>query len=246
VAHPRGRRSLRSPRRRAERTRSLPHPHVPTVTHRGDLAALLAGIALLVVTALAVDGDSAVGLEVDVFRFVNGDVWLPYWPVWLLMQCGSVLAIYASAALALAFRRYRLTVALLLAGTAAWWLAKAVKELFGRPRPGELLSAVELRHAPTEGLGFVSGHAAVAAALAAAAWPWLGRTGRIVAVTLVVVVGVARTYVGAHLPLDALGGAGLGVAIAAVVRFVVTPEPHRPAVVPAPASAPEAEPSSDL
>ena len=103
---------------------------------------------------------------------------------------------------------------------------------------------MELRHAPADGLGFVSGHAAVAAALAAAAWPWLGRTGRIVAVGLVVVVCVARIHVGAHLPLDVIGGVGLGVAIATVVRFVVTPEPHRPAVAPvAPAPAPEAEPS---
>jgi hypothetical protein len=42
-----------------------------------------------------------------------------------------------------------------------------------------------------------------------------------------------------------VGGAALGLAIAAVVRFVVTPEPHRPAVTPAPTPAPEpeAEPS---
>ena len=221
---------------RAERTAPLPHRHVPTVTHRGDLAALLAGLAVLLVTAVPVDAGSVVGPERGVFRFLNDDVWLPYWPVWLLMQLGSVVAIYASAALALAFRRYRLTVALLLAGTAAWWLAKAVKAMIDRPRPAELLADVELRHAPTEGLGFVSGHASVAAALASAAWPWLGRTGRIVAVTLVVVVGLARVWVGAHLPLDVVGGAGLGLAIAAVVRFVVTPEPHRPAAAAAPAA----------
>jgi len=191
---------------------------------------------VLVVTALSVDAGSVVGPERGVFRFLNGDLSLPYWPVWLLMQLGSVVAIYASAALAFAFGRYRLTLALLLAGTAAWWLAKAVKSVVERPRPGLLLPRVELRHAPTEGLGFVSGHAAVAAALAGAAWPWLGRTGRLVAVTLVVVVGVARIYVGAHLPLDVIGGAGLGLAIAAVVRFVVTPEPHRPAATPAPAA----------
>src|SRR5215213_9272703 len=99
VARPRGRRSLRSPSRRAERT-ALPHRHVPTVTHRGDLAALVVGLAVLVVSALPVDAGSVGGLERDAFRIVNGDVWLPYWPVWLLMQLGSVVAIYASAALA--------------------------------------------------------------------------------------------------------------------------------------------------
>jgi undecaprenyl-diphosphatase len=202
-------------------------------------------VAVLVVTALPVDAGSVIGPEADVFHVLNDDLALPYWPVWVLMQMGSVLAIYAIAAVALAFRRYRLTVALLLAGTAAWWLAKVVKGMIERPRPAELLSGVELRHAPTEGLGFVSGHAAVVAALASAAWPWLGRPGRIAAVTAVVIVGVARIYVGAHLPLDVVGGAALGLALAAVVRFVVTPEPHRPAVTPAPTPAPEpeAEPS---
>jgi membrane-associated phospholipid phosphatase len=192
-----------------------------------------------VLSALLVDAASVGWLERDVFRVLNDDLALPYVPVWLLMQFGSVVAVYACAGAALAARRYRLTVALLLAGTAAWWLAKGVKAVIERPRPAELLSGVELRHAPTEGLGFVSGHAAVATALAGAAWPWLGRTGRIIAVTLVVIVCTARIYVGAHLPLDVIGGVGLGLAIAAVVRFVVTPEPHRPAATPAEETASE-------
>ena len=212
--------------------------HIPTVTHKGDLAALLVGLAVLVVSALPIDGVAVGGLETEAFRLLNEDLRVPYWPVWGLMQFGSVVAVYACAGAALAYRRYRLTVALLLAGTAAWWAAKGVKAFFDRPRPAEILDGVELRHAPTEGLGFVSGHAAVATALAAAAWPWLGRTGRIVAVTLVVIVCLARIYVGAHLPLDVVGGIGLGLVVAAVVRFVVTPEPHRPAA-PAPAPAPE-------
>ena len=245
MARPRGRRSLRSPPRRAERTAPLPHRHVPTVTHLGDLAALLAGLAALVVSSLPIDGVAVGGLETDVFRLLNDDLRLPYVPVWVLMQFGSVVAVYACAGAALGYRRYRLTVALLLAGTAAWWAAKGVKTLFDRPRPVEILGGVELRDAPTEGLGFVSGHASVATALAAAAWPWLGRTGRSVAVALVGAVSLARIYVGAHLPLDVVGGIGLGLVIAAVVRFVVTPEPHRPAMAPPPAPAPqpEAEPT---
>jgi membrane-associated phospholipid phosphatase len=194
--------------------------HIPTVTHKGDLAALLVGLAVLVVSSLPIDGVAVGGFEEEVFRLFN-DVWLPYWPVWGLMQFGSVVAVYVCAAVALAYRRYRLTLALLLAGTAAWWAAKGVKALFDRPRPADILSGVELRHAPTEGLGFVSGHASVATALAAAAWPWLGRTGRAVAVTLVVIVCLARIHVGAHLPLDVVGGAGLGLAVGGAVRLLL-------------------------
>lgn len=58
--------------------------------------------------------------------------------------------------------------------------------------------------------GFVSGHSAVAAALATAAAPYLSRRLRRVAWALALTVGLARVYVGAHLPLDVVGGLLVG------------------------------------
>jgi undecaprenyl-diphosphatase len=40
---------------------------------------------------------------------------------------------------------------------------------------------------------------------------------------LVVVICLTRMYVGAHLPLDVVGGAGLGLAIAGVLRLPASP-----------------------
>ena len=77
-----------------------------------------------------------------------------------------------------------------------------------------------LRHSPSGGLGFVSGHAAVAAFLATMAWPYLGRAARWVVGAAAVLVCLARVYVGAHLPLDVLGGAALGLAVAGAVRLI--------------------------
>jgi undecaprenyl-diphosphatase len=71
------------------------------------------------------------------------------------------------------------------------------------------------------GRGFISGHAATLAALAAVAWPWHGRRGRIAAAVVVVVVCLTRIYVGAHLPLDVVGGAGLGLAVGGAVRLLL-------------------------
>ncbi len=65
------------------------------------------------------------------------------------------------------------------------------------------------------GLGFPSGHTAVAAALATAAGPYLGRRGRRISWCGIWIVAIARIYVGAHFPLDTVGGAALGWVIGA-------------------------------
>jgi hypothetical protein len=66
----------------------------------------------------------------------------------------------------------------------------------------------------------VSGHSAVAVALATVASPFLGRRARRIAWVLAGCVCVARIYVGAHLPFDVLGGAALGWAAGALVLLV--------------------------
>jgi membrane-associated phospholipid phosphatase len=83
--------------------------------------------------------------------------------------------------------------------------------LVDRGRPGTLLEDVELRAgAPTDGLGFLSGHATVAFALAAILSPYLSHGQRAVAYALAAGVVFARVHIGAHLPLDVIAGAALG------------------------------------
>jgi undecaprenyl-diphosphatase len=59
----------------------------------------------------------------------------------------------------------------------------------------------------------------VAAATAALVAPRLPQPWSALAWAWGLAVGPLRTYVGAHLPLDVVGGAGLGVAIAAAARM---------------------------
>jgi membrane-associated phospholipid phosphatase len=80
---------------------------------------------------------------------------------------------------------------------------------------------VVVRGATPHGLGFVSGHIAVVTSLAFVAWPWLPRWGRWAAGAAVVAVFLTRMYVGAHLPLDMVGGAALGLAVGALVRLLL-------------------------
>ena len=87
-----------------------------------------------------------------------------------------------------------------------------MKSVVGRERPAGLPVGAVLHEGAVGGVGFISGHAAVAAALATAAAPYLGRRGRRTVWALAWAVALARVYVGAHLPLDIVGGvaAGLG------------------------------------
>jgi membrane-associated phospholipid phosphatase len=119
------------------------------------------------------------------------------------------------------FRRWWLALGLLVAGTGTYLAAKVVKGSRPRGRPAGLLSDVVIRGAEAHGRGFVSGHAATLTAPAVVAWPWLGRRSRPAVAVLVVVVCLARVYVGAHLPLDVVGGAALGLAVGGPVRLAL-------------------------
>jgi undecaprenyl-diphosphatase len=122
---------------------------------------------------------------------------------------------------AAAFRRWRLAAGLLLAGAGVYLLAKVVKGIVPRGRPDRLLDDVVIRGTAALGRGFVSGHAAVVTSLLVVAWPWLNRPARIGCSVLVAAVCLARVHVGAHFPLDVVGGAALGLAVAGLVRLVI-------------------------
>lgn len=191
------------------------------VRGRPEAVLVAVGVLVLLVAALPVSPDRVPGAETAVFRLLNGSTVLPFVLLWPVMQLGNVLVVPGSALLAAALRRWRLAAGLLVGGTAAYYAAKVVKDVVVRPRPTGLLSDVVVRGAEAHGRGFVAGHATVVVALAAIAWPWLGSRGRVLVAVLATVVCLARVYVGAHLPLDVVGGAGLGLAVAGVVRLAL-------------------------
>jgi undecaprenyl-diphosphatase len=98
--------------------------------------------------------------------------------------------------------------------TASWALAKGIKRIVRRGRPTALVPGTHIRGKEATGGGYLSGHAAVATALMAAA----ASASSPKLAGLAGVVGVARMYVGAHLPLDVIGGVGLGLVVDATAR----------------------------
>jgi glycosyltransferase 2 family protein len=208
--------------------RARERPELLLPRHVGDLVRLAAAVALLVATAELVHRDRVAALEVDAFRLLNDLPGFLYPPVWAVMQLGNLLAVPAVAALAALTRRFRLALNLLVAGVGVWFLAILVKGLVERGRPAHFLHDVHIRGVPASGLGYVSGHAAVAVALASVASPYLGRRARPLVWGLAITVCLSRLYVGAHLPLDVVGAAAVGWAAGALVHLLLGAPGGRP------------------
>jgi uncharacterized membrane protein YbhN (UPF0104 family)/membrane-associated phospholipid phosphatase len=200
--------------------------------HPGDVLRVVLGALILLATMQAIHQHRIGVRETDVFRVIN-DLALPGWtwpPIWLVMQLGVIGAVPLVAGLALLTRRLRLALYAALAGGAIYLVAKVIKEFVQRGRPQTLLDGVNILGEPARGLGYVSGHSAVAVALATVASPFLGRRARRVAWVLAGCVCVARIYVGSHLPFDVLGGAALGWAAGSLVLLAFGAPTGQPSV----------------
>ncbi len=188
--------------------------------HASDLVRAAAGLSIGLVISLFAARGFILDLEVNVFRLVNE---LPEGllvPLEVIMQLGALAAAPALALVAIAAGRRRFGVDLAIAGSAAWMIARVVKMIADRGRPDALLAEIVVRGAPAHGLGFASGHTAVAACLATVAAGHTKRPVRYLCWSLAITVGIARIYVGAHFPLDVVAGAFLGWAVGSTVRFI--------------------------
>ena len=182
----------------------------------------MAAAATLAVSAkVATDGVPAV--EVRVFHAVNR---LPasLEPVlWPPMQMGSLWGPFIAGGVAWwRWRSWRPAVGAVVAGVVAWQLAKLIKNVVERGRPlDEIEDVIRRLGTPKDGLGFVSGHSAVAFSVVTVLSPYVDRRTRWALYALAAVVAVARIHVGAHLPVDTVGGAAMGVLVGQAWRIGV-------------------------
>lgn len=190
---------------------------------RAQLTALATGSGVFLVSTALVWDDNIPPGEEQLFEFINGwPDWIA-WPLYPVMQFGMVVAPFVAGGLAWYLTRKRQpALALVTTGFGMWILAKVVKALVDRPRPGQLLEDVAYRvDGGPDGLGYVSGHAVVGFAIATIASPYLSKRWRATLWALAAGAATLRVYVGAHLPLDSIGGAGLGVAAGAIALLIV-------------------------
>jgi undecaprenyl-diphosphatase len=130
--------------------------------------------------------------------------------LWLILAAGAALLWRRPEILALVF------VAYLVAETSS----QLLRHLIGRDRPPAANPDPEpLVHAPGDP-AFPSGHAATSFACAAVL-AWLTPLNPVPLFAVATLVAFSRVYVGVHYPLDAVGGAVLGLAVATALRRLV-------------------------
>jgi membrane-associated phospholipid phosphatase len=188
---------------------------------RRDLIVLAASLAVFAVCAVVAANGRVGPVERAVFDAINR---LPEWlhrPMLLAQYLGVLAMPLVVAVVALAFRRWRLAAALVLVVPLKLGLARVVMVLVPREGPGTTVPDAILRGVHPGGLSFVSGHAIITFAIAGLLALVLPRRWGVVAFVLATCNAIARVYLGAHNPLDVVGGAAVGLAIAAVLDLLL-------------------------
>jgi len=159
-------------------------------------------------------------VEESIFHAINRVSSKPALGIKAVMQLGTFGVVPVASAIAYKTGRKELAARLALGGTAAWLGAKAVKRTVERGRPAALHRVEKMRGNHGGDFGWISGHTAVATTLACVFAPALPRRARPTLAALAAAVGIGRIYVGAHEPLDVVGGAGFGLMVGSLFHGV--------------------------
>ena len=101
-------------------------------------------------------------------------------------------------------------------------VTQVLKRVADQPRPTATIPGLDVHAYPKDPYGnaYPSAHTAVAVGLMAALWPWLTRPQRVVGVVVALLVALNRLYIGAHWPVDVVGGAAIGLLSGALCWLV--------------------------
>ena len=191
---------------------------------RHRIVAVVVGCVVFALCAAVARTGTVPAWEAAVFRAVNG---LPDWltePMQAAQFLGVLGVGLVVAAVAAAARKYWLAVAAVIVTVGKLLLERFVWKVLEihreRPAITEAVVTVRCKTAMT-GLSFVSGHVILVTALAWIVTPYLHGRWRVAPWAVVALVSFARVYLGAHNPLDVVGGLALGTVLGATTAFML-------------------------
>jgi undecaprenyl-diphosphatase len=180
------------------------------------------GAVILVASGVVAKSGRVGSVERRVFATINGLTDALAGAMHVAQYLGVLVVGPIVAVAALLARRWRLAIAAATVTLAKLAAERVVWQVVQRSRPGTTIPGSLVRgNTPTSGASFVSGHVVLTSALAWVVTPYLRGWWRVLPGALAAVVAFARLYLGAHAPLDVLGGAGLGSVIGALTNLAL-------------------------
>lgn len=118
--------------------------------------------------------------------------------------------------------RWEVLRAMVLAFGVSELVTQVLKRVADQSRPTASIPGLDVHGYPKDPYGnaYPSAHTSVVVGLVAALWPWLNRPQRVVAVTVAALIALNRLYIGAHWPVDVVGGAAIGMLAGSVCWLV--------------------------
>lgn len=177
-------------------------------------------LVTLIVTSLIATKQHLMGWEITIFHTINGWPDSLTWPFKAASVAQDSMWIAAAAVVAtFALRMWRLSWRLAASTVGGYAIAFLLKHEIARPRPEGFLHDVHQRWTDT-GAGFPSGHMMIMTVVMLSVLPYLPSKWRWLVPALIIMTGLSRVYLGAHAPLDIIGGFAVGLLVVSLIRIM--------------------------